>query len=62
MSQLDGIMDLVWQCGMGEACTNKERPGIHGGDHGERDAGICCGKLEPEEPEPQRPVELRSRR
>lgn len=39
-----GPIAVYWQCGMGEACTNKERPGLHD-EH--KDAEWCVSDKQP---------------
>jgi len=40
-----------WQCGMGEKCTNHEKPGetpgVHSGENGYQDAHDCVRQGEP---------------
>lgn len=39
---LDGTINVLWNCDMGEACTNKQRPGTH---EEYQDAGHCRGVI-----------------
>ena len=44
---MNGVIRVLWNCDMGEACTNKERPGTHE-EH--RDMEMCRGIREDEPP------------
>lgn len=38
---------VIWNCGMGEKCTNVNEPGIHRGDDGYEKAHDCVRQEEP---------------
>jgi hypothetical protein len=45
MNIVDGTMLVVWNCDMGDQCTNKDEPGKHRGDYGYNAMCLCRGEL-----------------
>jgi hypothetical protein len=45
MNIVDGSIQVVWNCDMGEECINKEEPGKHRGDQGYNEYCLCRGEL-----------------
>jgi len=56
-------LNVLWLCGQtADVCTNKDRPGTHGGLNGHREKQACRGKIAKLDPKPPPPVLVIGRR